>query len=148
MKPADYNLEASLGYLVGRAQRALVNRLNRNFAEAGHDVTAEQWAMLLHLWQQDGQGQQQLADGACKDKTSVTRLIDGLEKRNLVLRVADQNDRRNNLIYLTNKGKALQKELIALAQKTVAEAQQEIKPEHLRICKNTLVKVYQNLSET
>jgi DNA-binding MarR family transcriptional regulator len=147
MKLADYNLDESLGYLIGRTQRALVNRLNRNFAEAGHDVTAEQWAMLLHLWQQDGQGQQQLADCACKDKTSVTRLIDGLEKRNLVLRVADQNDRRNNLIYLTNKGKALQKELITLVQKTLTEAQQEIKPEHLRICKSTLVKVYQNLSE-
>jgi len=148
MKRPAYNLEGSLGYLVGRAQRALVNRLNRNFAEAGHDVTAEQWAMLLHLWQQDGQGQQQLADCACKDKTSVTRLIDGLEKRNLVLRVADQNDRRNNLIYLTNKGKTLQKELIALAQKTLAEAQQEISPTQLKICKNALRQVYQNLSET
>lgn len=148
MKLVDQYLEESLGYLIGRAQRALVNRLNRDFTEAGHDVTAEQWGMLLHLWQQDGQGQQQLADCACKDKTSVTRLLDGLEKRNLVLRVADQNDRRNNLIYLTNKGKALQKELITLAQKTLAAAQQEIQSEHLEICKNTLVKVYQNLSET
>jgi len=148
MKQPDYNLEASLGYLVGRAQRALVNRLNRNFAEAGHDVTAEQWAMLLHLWQQDGQGQQQLADCACKDKTGVTRLIDGLEKRNLVLRVADQNDRRNNLIYLTNKGKTLQKELIAVAQQTLAEAQQEISSAQLKSCKNVLRQIYQNLSET
>jgi DNA-binding MarR family transcriptional regulator len=147
MKPYQYNLEEPLGYLIGRAHRVLVNRLNRNFAEAGYDVTAEQWGMLMHLWEQDGQGQQQLAACACKDKTSITRLIDGLEKRHLVLRVADQNDRRNNLIYLTGKGKALQKALIVVAKKTLAESQQGLKPEHLTICKNTLRKVYQNLSE-
>jgi DNA-binding MarR family transcriptional regulator len=147
MKPYQYNLEEPLGYLIGRAHRVLVNRLNRNFAEAGYDVTAEQWGMLRHLWEQDGQGQQQLAACACKDKTSITRLIDGLEKRHLVLRVADQNDRRNNLIYLTGKGKALQKALIVVVKKTLAESQQGLKPEHLKICKNTLRKVYQNLSE-
>jgi len=148
MNMPEYNLEESLGCFVGRAHRVLANRLNRNFAEAGHEVTGEQWQILTRLWQEDGQSQQQLADCACKDKTSVTRLIDGLEKRNLVLRVADQTDRRNNLIYLTNKGKTLRKELSDVVKKTLAEAQQGVKAEHLAICKKALDKVYQNLSET
>ncbi|MBI1928890.1 MarR family transcriptional regulator, partial [Candidatus Poribacteria bacterium] len=88
-----YNLDESLGYIVNRAARAVLNRLNRNFAEAGHDATAEQWRILVHLWHQDGQRQQQLADIICQDKTSITRLINGLEKRNLVVRIPDTIDR-------------------------------------------------------
>ena len=143
-----YNLDESLGYIMSRAARALLNRLNRNFVEAGHDVTAEQWRILVHLWHQDGQRQQQLADTICQDKTSTTRLINGLEKRNLVVRIPDTIDRRQKLIYLTPKGKELQKDLIRLAQKTLDEAQQGIEPAHIDICKNVLQRVYRNLSNS
>jgi len=146
MKQDHQNLEESLGYLVGRTHRALVNRLNRNFAEAGHDVTAEQWAILMKLWRQEGVGQQQLAESACKDKTSVTRLIDGLERRRLVLRVSDQADRRNNLIYLTEKGEAVRKELAPVVDKTLAAAQHNANPQHLEICKSMLAQIYFNLA--
>ena len=141
----DYNLEDSLGYLANRAARSLVNRLNHNFAEAGHDVTAEQWGLLLELWHQDGQCQQHLANNAGKDKTSIIRLIDGLEKRNLVVRIPCQIDRRHKLIYLTNRGKALQKELIPLVQKTLSEAQRDVAPKQMDNCKDVLQKIYRNL---
>ena len=73
-----YVLEESLGYATGRAARALGTRLNRNFAEAGYDVTCEQWSVLVNLWQKNGQSQQDLAGTTCKDKTSMTRLIDNM----------------------------------------------------------------------
>lgn len=142
----DFNLEESLGHLVGKTTRALWNRLHNMFVKGGYDVTVEQWIILLKLWHQNGQFQQQLAENTGKDKTSITRLIDGLEKRNLVVRVPDTIDRRCKRIYLTNKGKALQKELILLAQKNLSEAQKSIKPEHLKICKNVLRKVHGNIT--
>jgi DNA-binding MarR family transcriptional regulator len=144
----DYDLEESLGYLASRAARALTNRLNRNFAAAGYDVTVEQWCILMQLWRQDGQRQQYLADNACKDKTSVTRLIDGLEKRNLVARVVDRVDRRQKFVYLTHRGRALQKELIPLVKKTLNEAQQGVDAKRIDDCKQTLREVYLNLAES
>ena len=75
MQTTAYNLEESLGYIVGRAGRAFANRWNHNFEKAGHNVTCEQWAILMNLWQKNGQSQKELAGCTCKDKTSITRLL-------------------------------------------------------------------------
>ena len=146
MKSHQYNLEESLGYIIGRAGRSMANRLNQNFAQAGYDVTCEQWSILMNLWQKNGQSQKDLAGTTCKDKTSITRLLDGLEKKNLVVRIPDKKDGRQKLIYLTNKGKELQQELLQLVRKTLGEAQVNIKEKNLTICKEVLRQVAHNLT--
>jgi len=146
MPISKYNLEESLGYVIGRAGRAMANRLNQNFEKAGYDVTCEQWAVLMNLWHKNGQNQKELAGLACKDKTSITRLLDGLEKRNLVVRTPGQKDGRQKLIYLTNQGKKFQQELLTIVQNTLLEAQENIKSAELKICKNVLRQVASNLT--
>lgn len=145
--PDTYKIENSLGYIMGRAARSLGVRLNRNFSEAGYDVTCEQWAVLTNLWRKNGQSQHELAATACKDKTSVTRLIDGLEKRDLVVRTPDKVDRRQKLIYLTDQGKEFQKELLPIVEKTLNEAQQNIQVKDMDTCKKVLSRVYENLMD-
>jgi len=120
--------------------------LNRSFTKAGHDITTEQWRILRCLQNKDGQRQQDLANFVYKDKTLITRIVDSMEKRDLVVRVPDRLDRRQKLIYLTNKGKRLQEELMQIAQKTSLEAQQGIGEEHLGIFTNVLLKIQDNLS--
>jgi len=144
----DDQLNSSLGYLVYRAGRALVNGLSKSFTAAGYDVTVEQWRVMVNLWKRDGQTQQELSQATGKKKTSITRLIHGMEKRNLVVRVPDKNDRRHNLIYLTHKGKQLQNDLMALAQHNLAIAQTGIAPRDLEQCKKVLSRVIGNLQET
>ncbi len=78
---------------------------------------------------------------------SVTRLIDGLEKRNLVVRTPDKVDRRQKFIYLTNKGKEFQQELLHIVEKTLDEAQQNIPAHDMAICKKVLCRVYENLTD-
>ena len=145
--PENYRLENSLGYIMGRAARGLGARLNRNFNEAGYDVTCEQWGVLINLGKKNGQSQHDLAATACKDKTSMTRLIDGLEKRKLVVRTPDKEDRRQKLIFLSIKGKELQNELLHIVEKTLAEAQQNIPHGEMDICKKVLCRVYDNLAD-
>ncbi len=147
MKKLLTNQEKSLGYVIGRAGRALANRLNHNFEKAGYDVTCEQWAILSNLWQKNGLNQKDLAGVSCKDKTSITRLIDVLEKKSLVVRTPDKLDARHKLIYLTNKGKALQQALVAIAQQTLVEAQEGIKVKDLETCKDVLRHVAKNLTD-
>jgi|CXWL01.1.fsa_nt_gi DNA-binding MarR family transcriptional regulator len=142
-----YQLENSLGYMMGRAARSMGVRLNRNFSHDGYDVTCEQWGVLVNLGRKNGQSQQELAGTTCKDKTSVTRLIDGLEKRNLVVRTPDKVDRRQKLIYLTKKGKEFQQKLLYIVKKTLDEAQQTIPFKDIEICKKVLCRVYENLMD-
>ena len=140
----QYILEESLGYLIGRAGRALGTRLNRNFVEAGYDVTCEQWAVLVNLWKKNGQSQQDLAGTTCKDKTSMTRLLDNMEKRNLVVRIPNKEDRRQKFIYLTKKGRDLQEKLVKIVHQTLQEAQRNISVKDITLCKKVLTSVYEN----
>ncbi len=148
MPKTPYNLEESLGYVVGRAARALGARLNRNFASKGFDVTCEQWSILVNLGEKDGQTQQELAAHTCKDKTSMTRLIDGMEKHNLVVRIPDKQDKRHKLVYLTTKGKDFRAKLVGIVRDTLTEAQSGIKDQDMDQCKSILRKIYANVCDS
>ncbi|RMH74113.1 MAG: MarR family transcriptional regulator [Gemmatimonadetes bacterium] len=135
-----------LARFVWRTARAFAHHLGRSFHQAGYDVTPEQWKILRNLWEQDGQSQQQLAHCSVKDKASITRLIDGLERRNLVVRIPDQHDRRQKRIYLTHRGKELQKPLSEIVKQTQDVAQMNINEADLALCKAVLQQVYDNLN--
>ncbi len=147
MAKANYKLDDSLGFLVSRAHRALGNSLTRNFQAAGYDITGEQWALLVRLWNQDGQNQQELSLSLGKDKTSVSRLIDNLEKSKLVVRKVGDHDRRDRIIHLTAAGERLQGNLIKIARKTLKEATRNIPPRQLQEGMELLRIVFANLSE-
>ncbi len=129
---------------MGRATRALGTLVNQNFAAAGYDVTCEQWSVLVHLEKKNGQSQQELAALTCKDKTSITRLIDNMENHNLVVRIPDKNDKRQKLIYLTKKGQDLHGKLIVVIQQTLQAAQKNIKVQDIELCKKVLHQIYEN----
>ena len=133
-------------FITGKASTAIARRLQKNFKEANVEITIEQWSVLYHLWKQDGLSQQQLCDATFRDKPSITRLVDNLEKLALVKRVASKNDRRMNMIYLTNEAKVLQEQTMALANQTLNEALGGVTMEEIEIAKMVLQKVYDNLA--
>jgi DNA-binding MarR family transcriptional regulator len=138
--------EQILYFLIKRTSKTFRGRINRSFAKAGYDVTSEQWRILTCLWHKDGQRQQDLADLVHKDKTSITRAIDVMEKRNLVVRIPDRLDRRQKLIYLTDKGKRLREELMRIVREISSEAEKGIKPGDLNVFKGVLARIRENLS--
>ena len=133
-------------FINGKASTAISRRLQKNFKQAGVDITIEQWSVLYHLWKQDGQSQQQLCDATFRDKPSITRLVDNLEKLQLVIRVANKDDRRINRIYLTQQANLLQAQTMELANQTLNEALEGVSNEQIEIAKEVLQKVYDNLT--
>ncbi len=132
-------------FITGKASTAIARRLQKKFNTAGLNITIEQWSVLYHLWKEDGQSQQQLCNATFRDKPSITRLVDNLEKLNLVKRVASDSDRRINLIYLTKQAQKLQDETMQIADETLSEALQSVPPERIDVCKEVLQIVYDNL---
>ena len=133
-------------FITGKASTAIARRLQKNFKQAGTEITIEQWSVLYHLWRQEGQSQQQLCDATFRDKPSITRLVDNLEKLRLVKRVPSKDDRRINLIYLTKEALHLQEKTMALANKTLNEALEGVTNGQIEIAKEVLQKVYDNLA--
>jgi DNA-binding MarR family transcriptional regulator len=132
-------------FVTGKASTAMARNLQRKFVAANVNLTIEQWSVLYSLWRTDGQSQQELSNNTFKNKPSITRLIDNLEKLGLVERHAVKTDRRINKIFLSNAGKALQQQTIVLVNETVDEALKGISAEDIAIAQKTLQKVYENL---
>lgn len=91
--------------LNSRIKKGFFDKLQEN----GINITPEQYLVLDILWEKQAISQQNIADIIQKDKNSVTKIIDSLEKKNLVKRVTDKNDRRINNIKLTGEAVALEK---------------------------------------
>lgn len=132
-------------FITGKASTAIARNLQKKFGAAGLKITIEQWSVLYHLWKEDGKSQQELCVATFRDKPSITRLVDNLEKQQLVKRVPAENDRRINLIYLTKQAQKLQEETMALAESTLNAALDGVAPERIEICKEVLQVVYDNL---
>ena len=131
--------------LVGKISATINRTFLRTFTAEGIDISIEQWTVLACLWNKDKVTQQTLCSLTAKDKPSMTRLIDKLERNNLVTRVSDHNDRRINLIDLTNKGCALEQKATELVQKIVSKALNNITDEELNISRTVLKKIITNL---
>ena len=75
-------------FITGLASTAIARRLQKKFNTHQLPVTIEQWSVLYHLWKKDGISQQDLCNASFRDKPSITRLVDNLERAQLVKRVA------------------------------------------------------------
>ncbi len=132
-------------FLTGKVSTAISRRLQRNLKAGKLNITAEQWTILYHLWQEEGLTQQELANLTFRDKPSITRLINNLEKMTLVIRVNDKQDRRSNLIYLTKEGRKLREEGLKQSLITLQEATAGLEIEDLHAAQMILDKVFNNL---
>src|SRR6476469_9321822 len=133
-------------FITGKASTAIARRLQKKFNSAGVNLTIEQWSVLYQLWKEDGKSQQELCNATFRDKPSVTRLIDNLEKLNMVKRVSHDKDRRINKVFLTRQAQNLEEDTMQLAEETLNEALEGVPANQIEMCKEVLQKVYDNLS--
>lgn len=132
-------------FITGKASTAIARNLQKKFNTAGLNLTIEQWSVLYHLWKQDGISQQELCNATFRDKPSITRLVDNLERLRLVKRVPSESDRRINMIFLTSQAQKLQEQSMVLAEETLNEALGSVPAEKIEVCKEVLQIVYDNL---
>ncbi len=131
----------------GMASTAVARRLQKNFRKAGLEITVEQWSVLYHLWKEDCLNQQELCNRTFRDKPSITRLIDNLEKQHLVKRVTSKEDRRINQVCLTDAAKELQEITVEIANQTMDEALIGVNKTDIETVKKVLQQVYDNLKQ-
>jgi len=147
--PELFNVDIRLIFAIlnGKVSAAINRKLSRNFRTNGLEITPEQWTVLIFLWEKDGVTQQELCNATFKDKPSMTRLIDNMERQHLVVRISDKKDRRTNLIHLTKDGKELEGRARALANQTLKEALHGITTEELRVSQEVLRKIFFNTKD-
>ncbi len=137
--------QQSLGYLTGLTSRLFNKLITTRFQNAGIDMTAEQWGVIVILMNEESMTQGQIGERLYLEKSSVSRSIDGLEKRGWIERKKSTEDSRKKLVYLTPKSIEIAERCSAIAQNVLEDAQKGLNSEELALSKNLLTGVISNL---
>ncbi|MBP7735734.1 MAG: MarR family transcriptional regulator [Spirochaetes bacterium] len=110
-------IEQSMGFIIASTMTRIRILMLRKIKEYGYDITPEQGAVLNAVGESEGISQSMIAEKTLKDKPTITRILDNLEKKSLISRKADSGDRRAYKIYLTGSGR----EKIEMFRRIIAE---------------------------
>jgi MarR family transcriptional regulator, organic hydroperoxide resistance regulator len=105
--------DTSIGYLIRYAHRAFVKALASELAPYG--ISTAEWAVFRVLWEDDGYSQVELARRMRIEKASLTSVLRGMERRGLLKRIRDDDDRRRAILSLTVKGRGMREKLSVCA---------------------------------
>ena len=144
---ASLKFHMNMGMLINSAQRAMTKKFVQNATDSGLDISLDQWMVLGPIWQLESASQKELGEMCLKDKTNITRIIDALEQKNLVVRVEDQIDHRIKRVVLTNAGKQLFFDVLPIMEKTREEVRKDISNNDIETFKVVLSKILENLTD-
>lgn len=88
----------------------------REFDRLGLEITVDQWILLKIIEESNELSQKELATKSLRDPASITRTIDILEMKNLVMRNSIPNNRRRYNLVLTKEGQAFVKQNMRLVK--------------------------------
>ena len=110
-------------YLLFTAQQKLRTYLKKKMTKENVRVTAAQAGILFLLKQKDGRTMGELSQILSIDNSTITGLVDRLEKTALVRRDASPHDRRASHVFINPQGL----EEVDKAKKVIRMVNQEIK---------------------
>lgn len=141
----DFQLEQAIGLNVNRTAFLMSEEIARRFSGQGLPLSAQDFGILFRLLKQGPMTQVEIAALMMRDKTTITRRIDGLVKKQLVERSPDSDDRRYFRIGLTATGDRALEAMIPLVRDFQQEVLGDIPDEEKAITIRTLKKISDRL---
>lgn len=131
-------------YLIERTARRFKKYSQVLFKENNIDLTGDQWVVLKRIGEREGINQKEIANSTYKDPASVTRILDLMEKKGLVLRQPIENNRRAYGLYLTKAGNDLVQKVLPVAVEARSVGLEGVSDEDFETFKKVLNTIYDN----
>lgn len=147
MDQVKYDMLLIFAILNGRISEALNTYFKENFKQYNVELKPDEWIVLHCLWQNDGVTQLELCKSTLTDKTSMTRLLDRMEKKCLVIRQNSTKDRRLKHIHLLPLALEIKEKAKFVANKTLKEVLRGLREEELFASQEVLRMVFTNCSK-
>ncbi len=132
-----------MAHLIRDAARLLGRELKNSLIQ--HAIPFGHWTFLRILWQRDGLTQKELSDLAGVMEPTTFVAIKAMELQGYIKRQKSPNNRKNMYVFLTSRGKLLEKKLVPLAVEVNELAFKGVSQEHLKITRQTLLRSIENL---
>jgi DNA-binding MarR family transcriptional regulator len=140
----SYQFQDSIGFHLFRTTFKLKARFARELRP--FDITTEQYGVLFLLWDLDGLQQWEIADLLLKDRPNVTRILEKLEKKKLIARKVDANDRRATRVFLTPAGREIKPHLEQAVERIREQSYQGLSQRERTELRNVLNRIMENLN--
>ena len=137
------SLSSSMGYLVRRTFQAFTRTMAQRLA--GHDITLSMWYFLRLLWEGDGRTQKDISTELGLTPPTTVSAMDNLERRGLIIRKRNPQDRREIHVYLTPAGRQLKTKLSRYAHEVNAIALRKLTKQETQQLRALLLKVNEAL---
>lgn len=142
---APIEIEKSILPWLGRSMKLVGYHMADTFRANGLQLSQPQLVMLIILLKNGTQPQNSLAFLTNRDKASLARLINTMEKKKLVGRLPSKEDKRVNLVHLTGYGKSTLLRAFPLLQEIIATIQEGVSIEELTTTIGVLKRIVQNI---
>lgn len=143
----SYDRNKSIGHLTGIANRLLSNTLASRFSDAGIDMTSEQWGAIIILMNNEAVTQAKIGELQYLERSSVSRLLNGMERRGWIERIKDPNDSRQKIVKPTDKVIEIAERCADIAKEVLEEAQQGMTEDERLVCRSFMSRIIGNLSK-
>lgn len=138
-----FSLDDCMGFITNSASKKLSDDFNRRLLEYG--VTRVNWIAIYYIGESKEISQRELSGKMDVNDSSIARLLDRMEKEDIIVRTKDVQDRRTTRVSLTPKGEQLRTQLIPIATAFQNDVTDGLTAEELIVFKKVLDKMIENL---
>lgn len=94
-------------YLMDRIMKEVKSLTKDLFGKEGVEITVDQWTILKAIAEREGSSQQEISEMTLREPAAITRMLCHLRRFGLVVRSVDRDDKRKQLLYLSDEGWAM-----------------------------------------
>ena len=142
MKPSrSGSLMSQIKHIDGRV-------FERILQSSGVDAfNGPQGRILDALWQQDGVSMREIGRKTGLAGSTLTSMLDRMEKAELLCRIPDKTDRRVTLIFLTDRARKLQSQYEAVSVRMTEVYFKGFEESEIEAFEGYLIRILQNVKE-
>lgn len=147
-KETEIDFENSIGPWLGRTIKVIDYYLDESIKSENLDVTKEQIIILKNLFFNDGINQNEIACLTFRDKSSLTRLLVKMEKKNYIQRKKSKEDKRINNVFITSLGNEMFVKTRPIIKKIMDTMETNISKKEQQVMISLLKKIQTNFGLT
>ena len=132
--------------LLAKAEQAHLLRTRTYFTQEGLDITPVQWLVLYALYKKDGESLTQLAKRCYLDNSTITGVVDRLEKAGYVSREPLEGDRRVYKIVLRPRAHQIREKAAEITNGIFSEMTVDCTDEEIAVFRKVLLNIFEKLS--
>lgn len=143
-KAVDHDLEMAIPYLLARAGMRMGQAFTKQLKQ--FELTLTEWRVCVALYHLPKQRLSELAEHTSTEASTLSRVVDGLMQRRLLIRDRSGADARALALTLTAEGESLTKQIVPLAQLYEKIALAGLNGSQVAVLRETLRRIYDNMS--